>query len=121
MKQSAIRWLKFSNWISPVLRLDAVRSFAKKRINKKVTGPDQAAREEGKSYIWGEVENESGEKISARLITPEGYRLTAITSLHIAQKVRMGKFKPGYQTPASAYGEDLILEIENTKRVLPTS
>ena len=67
------------------------------------------------------VENESGEKISARLITPEGYRLTAITSLHIAQKVRMGKFEPGYQTPASAYGEDLILEIENTKRVLPTS
>jgi len=118
MKQSAIRWLKFSNWIAPVLRLEAVRSLAKKQIGKKVTGPDQATREEGKSYIWGEVKNKSGETVSAREVTPEGYRLTALSSLHIAQKVDSGDFVIGYQTPASAYGEDLILEIEGTKREL---
>src|SRR6056297_1599563 len=116
MKQSAIRWLKFSNWIAPVLRLEAVKSCAKKQIGKKVTGPDQAAREEGKSYIWGEVENESGDTVTARQVTPEGYRLTALSSLHIAQKVGSGDFKTGYQTPASAYGEDLILEIEGAER-----
>jgi len=116
MKKSAIRWLKFSNWIAPVLRLWPVRSFAKKQISKKVTGPDKATRETGTSYIWGEVKNESGDTITARQITPEGYRLTALSSLHIAQKVSSGEFEAGYQTPASAYGEDLILEIEGTKR-----
>lgn len=118
MKKSAIRWLKFSNWIAPVLRLQAVRSFAKKQISKKVTGPNQTAREEGKSYIWGEAKNSSGKTVTARQITPEGYRLTALSTLHIAQKVMSGDFKTGYQTPASAYGEDLILEIEGTEREL---
>ena len=118
MKTSAVRTLKLSNYITPILKLSFVKSLIKKQISKKVTGPDQTAREEGKSYIWGEVKNESGETVSARQVTPEGYRLTALSSLHIAQKVDSGDFKPGYQTPASAYGEDLILEIEGTKREL---
>lgn len=118
MKNSAIRALKLSNWIAPMLRLPPVKSFVKHRISKNVTGPDQTGREEGKSYIWGEVRNKDGEASSARQVTPEGYRLTASTSLHIARKVDAGDFTPGYQTPASAYGEDLILEIEGTKRKL---
>jgi hypothetical protein len=35
----------------------------------------------------------------------------------IAEKIIHGNFKPGYQTPAMAYGPDLILEIENTIRI----
>jgi len=27
-----------------------------------------------------------------------------------------GNLKPGYQTPASAYGEDLIMEVPGVKR-----
>lgn len=116
MKKSAIRWLKVSNWIAPILKLSAVRSFVKRLVSKKVTGPDQTEREQGKSYIWGEVTNKKGETVTARQVTPEGYRLTALSALHIAQKVSEGNFKTGYQTPASAYGEDLILEIEGTDR-----
>ena len=116
MKPSAIKMMKITNWMAPVLKLNAVRSLVKKLVSQKVTGPDQATRETGTSYIWGEVKNESGDIITARQITPEGYRLTALSSLLIAQKVNSGDFKAGYQTPASAYGEDLILEIEGTKR-----
>jgi len=118
MKKSAVQTLKLSNWFAPVLQLSFLKSLIKKQISKKVTGPDQTAREEGKSYIWGEVRNKNGDVVSARQTTPEGYRLTALSSLHIAQKVDSGDFKPGYQTPASAYGEDLILEIEETMREL---
>lgn len=118
MKKSAIRWLKLSNWIAPLLRLSFVRSFVKKLISKNVTGPGKTARDEGKSYIWGEASNSKCQTATARLTTPEGYRLTALTSLLIAKKVDSGDFKPGYQTPASAYGEDLILEIEGTERTL---
>lgn len=116
MKKSAIRWLKRSNWIAPVLKLSAVRSFVKTLISKRVTGPDQSEREKGKSYIWGEVTNSIGKTVTARQVTPEGYRLTALGALHIAQNVSEGNFQTGYQTPASAYGEDLILEIEGTER-----
>ncbi|CAN5397497.1 saccharopine dehydrogenase NADP-binding domain-containing protein [soil metagenome] len=118
MKPSAIRLLKLSNWIAPLLRLSLVRSLVSKQISRKITGPDQKARETGNCYIWGEVQNSSAKKIAARLTTPEGYHLTALTSILIAQKVASGDFKPGFQTPASVYGEDLILEIPDTDREL---
>lgn len=118
IKPSAIRWMKLSNWIAPVLRLSPVQSLLKKWISKKVTGPDQTSREKGISIVWGEVKNQKGETVKAHSVTPEGYKLTVLTALLIAQKVSSGKWKPGYQTPASVYGEDLILEIENTTREL---
>lgn len=118
MKPSAIRWMKISNWIAPVLRLSSVRSLLKKWISKKVTGPNQSSREKGISIVWGEVRNQKGETVQARCTTSNGYKLTALTALHIAQKVSDGTWKPGYQTPASMYGEDLILEIDNTTREL---
>ncbi|NBC27576.1 MAG: hypothetical protein GVY08_11995 [Bacteroidetes bacterium] len=116
MKPSAVKILKLSNWIAPVLRLSPLRTVIKKRISRTVTGPGRRAREKGKSYIWGEVQNPNGNIVSARLTTPEGYKLTAQTAVHITQKIGSGDFKLGYQTPASAYGEELILEVEGVSR-----
>ena len=49
--------------------------------------------------------------------TPEGYSLTAISSLLIVKKVLDGNFRAGFQTPAGMYGENLALEIEGVERV----
>ena len=46
----------------------------------------------------------------------EGYTLTALAALNIAQKILDGNFKPGFQTPARAYGADLVLEIDGVSR-----
>jgi len=116
MKPRAIRLLKLSNWIAPLLRLSLVRYLVSKQVTRKITGPGQQVRENGKCIIWGEVQNSSGKKITARLVTPEGYRLTALTSILIAKKVDSGNFKSGFQTPSAVYGEDLILEIDGTSR-----
>jgi short subunit dehydrogenase-like uncharacterized protein len=62
------------------------------------------------------VTNAKGEIRRARLTGPEGYTLTAISSLIITRKVLEGSFKTGYQTPAGCYGEDLILEVPNVQR-----
>jgi hypothetical protein len=51
------------------------------------------------------------------LETLSGYSLTAKTAVLIAEKILVGNFKAGYQTPAMAYGAELIMEIENTKRI----
>ena len=47
---------------------------------------------------------------------PEGYTITALAALNIAQKILDGNFKTGFQTPAKAYGADLVLEIEGVQR-----
>ncbi len=64
----------------------------------------------------GEVTNSAGQTVTARLTAPEGYTLTMHSSLLITQKVLWDHFKPGYQTPAAVYGEDLILEVQGVTR-----
>jgi short subunit dehydrogenase-like uncharacterized protein len=62
MKPSAIRLLKLSNWIAPLLRLSFVKSLISKQITRRISGPGQEARENGTCIIWGEVQNSAGKK-----------------------------------------------------------
>lgn len=93
-----------------LFRLGFVRNFMKKQIDKKPAGPNDEKREKSKTYMWGQVSNGTETK-EARLITPNGYTLTAESAAKIAQKVMDDNFKPGYQTPSTAYGKALILEM----------
>ncbi|TVR18334.1 MAG: hypothetical protein EA391_02475 [Balneolaceae bacterium] len=105
---SKMKWMK---WFNPVLRLGWVKRFAKNRIEKRPAGPTDEQRRTGSSVIWGEVRNHLGEIKHAEIATKEGYQLTADISLIIAKKVMNGDFKPGFSTPASCYGHELIFEL----------
>jgi short subunit dehydrogenase-like uncharacterized protein len=93
-----------------------MRNKAIKKINSKPAGPSDEKRAKSKGLVWGEVKNAKGQTAQARLIGPEGYTLTAHTSLMIAKKILDGNFRPGYQTPAGCYGADLILEAPGITR-----
>jgi short subunit dehydrogenase-like uncharacterized protein len=108
-----LKWQWCYNWL---LRTAIVKKFLKNKIKQKPAGPDANKRAKAKSLVWGEVENTEGKKISIRLVCPEGYTLTAISSLMITKKVLDGQFKIGYQTPAACYGADLVLEISGVTR-----
>ena len=107
---------KRSNYFNWFLRQRWVKDFMLKQIDKKVTGPSEEKRETGRSYLWGRVSDSNGNTASARLETLSGYSLTAKTAVLITEKILGGNFTPGYQTPAKAYGEDLIMEIASTTR-----
>ncbi|MBK8142439.1 MAG: saccharopine dehydrogenase NADP-binding domain-containing protein [Chitinophagaceae bacterium] len=96
------------NWL---LRTNFVRNGLKKKINSRPAGPSDEQRNKSISLVWGQVSNATGEIVKARLSGPEVYTLTAYSALLIIQKVLTGNFSAGYQTPASAYGENLILEV----------
>ena len=108
-----LKWQFLFNWI---LRTSFFRNRAKKQIKQKPAGPSDEMREKAMSLVWGEATNAAGQKQTVRLQCPEGYTLTAISSLLITKKVLSGHFKTGYQTPAGAYGADLIMEIPGVKR-----
>jgi len=108
-----VQRMRYFNWL---LRTGPVKNFVRNIIKKRPAGPTDAQREQGRSYLWGEVKNASGDTRQATLETSEGYTLTALTSLIITKKVLGGDFKPGFQTPATAYGADLVMEVEGTKR-----
>jgi short subunit dehydrogenase-like uncharacterized protein len=104
---------KYFNWL---LRMQWVKNYMLKKIDKKPAGPSDEKRESGRSFLWGKVWDASGKECVSRLETLSGYSLTAHTAVNIAQKILAGSFKPGYQTPTMAYGADLILEVKTTKR-----
>lgn len=115
--ETMIRNAKRSNYFGWLLRQRWLKNFMLRRIDKKPAGPSDEKRDAGRSFLWGRVWDSSGKECITRLETLSGYSLTAKTSVLIAEKVLSGNFKPGYQTPAMAYGADLILEIDSTKRV----
>ncbi len=112
------RILKFQwafNWL---LRTELIRNIIRKKINAKPAGPSDEQRINGKSFVWGEVNNAAGKSIQACISCPDGYTLTAHSSLLITKKILEGNFKVGYQTPAAVYGEELIFELPGTKKLL---
>jgi len=109
-----LKWQKLFNWL---LRTESVKNIIRKKIKKRPAGPNDEMRKKAKSLIWGEASNANGQIVSAHFSCADGYTLTALSSLVIAKKVLEGNFKPGYQTPAGCYGENLIMEIPGTVKV----
>jgi len=111
---SNLKMMKMSRYLGWLLAMGPVQSYLQKKIP--AGGPSDAEREKGRTLLWGEASDADGNKVESRLQGPEGYTVTAIAALNIAEKIMAGKFTPGYQTPAKAYGPELILEIEGTSR-----
>ncbi len=117
MAPNVFRILKFQwafNWL---LRTNFVRNIIKKKIKAKPAGPSDEQRQKSSSMVWGEVSNMAGKTVTACIRCFDGYTLTAHSSLLISKKILEGNYKPGYQTPAGCYGENLIMEIPTTKQI----
>ena len=113
--------LKFQFLFNWLLRTSLVRSLVKKKIDNSPAGLDDAKREKSSVLVWGKVADDAGNVREARLSGPDAYTLTAYSALLITKKILEGNFKAGYQTPAGAYGEDLVIEIKGVKReIVPT-
>lgn len=111
--------LKGQALLNPLLRTKWMKQMLRKRVDASITGPTNEERQKARSLVWGCVTNAAGESITSSFIGPEGYTLTAHSSLLIASKVLQNQWKPGYQTPAGCYGPDLVLEISGTERYKP--
>lgn len=110
--------LKFQRAFNWLLKTSLFRTFVARKVNARPAGPDEATRAKSSSLIWGKVENAGGKTVQAAMKVKDGYSLTAHSSLIIVQKILAGDVKAGYQTPAAVYGEDLIMEVPDTKRTL---
>jgi len=105
------RYLPYINWL---LRMPVVRQFVKRRFDQQPAGPSPEQRAQARSLIWGQVIHPDGRFLQGKLESLDGYTLTGHTSLMVAKKVLAGQFTPGYQTPATAYGPEFILEVPET-------
>jgi short subunit dehydrogenase-like uncharacterized protein len=93
-----------------------VQRFLKRRIQARQAGPSGEARAQGKSFLWGEVENASGQKVVSRLRGPEGYTMTARAAVAVVERALAGETAAGFQTPSKLYGPDFVLGLEGVIR-----
>lgn len=110
------RTLIATRWLGPVLRSRPVRNRMKAFLDRRVTGPSVAERERSASLVWGEARDANGTCAVATLRTPDGYTLTARTSISLARKILDGHVRAGFQTPSRAYGPDFVLEMPGVTR-----
>lgn len=93
-----------------------VQRYLKARVGRGAPGPSAEVRARARAVLWGEVTDGRGGRASARLETPEGYTLTALTSLLIVERVLQGQAAAGFQTPSLAYGPDFVLGVAGVNR-----
>jgi short subunit dehydrogenase-like uncharacterized protein len=100
----------------PLLRVRAVRYAAASALARGRPGPSAAERAVGRSLVWGEAADAGGRVARARLRAPEAYAFTALAAVEIAERVLAGGARPGFQTPSTAFGPDLVLSIPGVGR-----
>lgn len=108
--------MKLSRPFAMLLGSAPVQRLLKARVRSGPAGPSADARARAKAVLWGEVTGGGDGRASARLLAPEGYTLTVLTSLAIVERVLQGQAPAGFKTPSLAYGADFILGIEGVAR-----
>lgn len=88
----------------------------KRAIDRMPAGPDAQHRQTARATLLAEARNAAGQVVRSRLEVIEPYALTVETALLIAGKAAAGDVRPGFSTPAGAYGPDLVLAIDGCRR-----
>ena len=95
-----------------------IQQIFRSMIKKRIDGPSENRRNSLQTFLWGKVVNTQGHSITAELVVPESYKLTAITAIMCAEGILNGKVESGYTTPAKAFGHDFIMQVEGVSRKL---
>ena len=104
-----VKRMKRGAWLLPVIGVKPIRRVLQKIADRR-SGPNEQKRATGRVYLWGEVANARGEKISMTMTTPEGYSFTVVSAINAVERV-LASPKPGAFTPAKFFGESFVMTI----------
>ena len=100
-----------------ILQMPRVQTWLVERIEKTVKGPDAAARDASRTWVWGEAKDPSGRRQEIRISSLNGYSLTVFSSLAIVEHLIVKGFPHGCWTPAAIMGKDFILSLPGTSKL----
>jgi short subunit dehydrogenase-like uncharacterized protein len=109
--------LRAAPHLAPLLRSARVREAVASLLTLGAVGPAPERRASRRSVVLGEATDPAGRRASARQHHPDPYTLSALAAVEIAERALRGEARPGWQTPATAYGPDLVLALPGVSRV----
>jgi saccharopine dehydrogenase (NAD+, L-lysine-forming) len=107
-----------------LLRYAVARRIAERAVGRRPPGPSPAARAATRVEVWGEVRDRTGASLSATLVGPNGYDLTADAVVRaagylVAGTGPAGRIAPGAHTPATALGAGFVRELDRVTLTFP--
>jgi short subunit dehydrogenase-like uncharacterized protein len=112
----AISFMRSMRLIGPLMYNRVAKKILRSLIHLFPPGPNEDRRKNGIAILIGEVTDKNGVRVSSKLITPEAYTCTALTTVEIMKRVLNGEYKKGFQTPSLAYGANFIMQFDGVQR-----
>jgi short subunit dehydrogenase-like uncharacterized protein len=78
-------------------------------------GHPTATSNSERSKILVEVTGEDGTVVRSMADTPDGYMPTVTSAIEVVSRALNGSYKVGFQSPASAYGAELLTDLLDVK------
>jgi len=113
----AVARMRRANLLRPLLRRRWARTLLKYAIERRLQPPSAAQRDSNPSFVWGEVRNDAGTVVTARVVTANGYSLTVAASLAIMADVLEGRPPPGHATPGMLVGADFVSTLPGSSQI----
>jgi short subunit dehydrogenase-like uncharacterized protein len=112
-----LRWgLRLARPFLPWLATAPIQSYLKRRVRSGPPGPTAEERARGFCLLWGEADDDQGQRVLSRMRTPEGYTFTARAAVASVESALHGATPVGFQTPSRAFGKDFAVTIEGVTR-----
>ncbi|MBY6096830.1 saccharopine dehydrogenase family protein [Ferrimonas balearica] len=84
-----------------------VQRFLKRRIEARLTGPDEIQRQNATTWVWGRVSNAEGHTLEGRIQVANGYDVTVTGALAMVERV-LTENPSGFLTPSKLAGWQLV-------------
>jgi short subunit dehydrogenase-like uncharacterized protein len=104
--------------VKSLLAVGFAQRLLKSLIDRQPEGPSDNVRRKVKGVLIGVARNGKGDIVRTRVRTPDGYALTAMTSVDAAARVASGEHKAGFQTPSLAFGTDYATSWQTASSML---
>lgn len=114
MPERMAQALSLAKPLSPLLDVDVVTDTLQSLARRFVSGPDESERASKRTFVWGEA-TDGDRTVTTRLVTPETYALTVDAATTAAERIETGAAPIGYQTPASAFDPNFVLELDGVE------
>ncbi len=116
LPRNAIRLMRAMRVVGPLLYNRPVKAVLKRLVNTFIQGPKEERRRNASAVFIGEVTAQNGGRAVSKLLTPEGYTCTALTTVEIMKRILKGEVKAGFQTASLAYGSNFIMQFDGVRR-----
>jgi short subunit dehydrogenase-like uncharacterized protein len=103
--------------LAVLCRSAAVTCFITARVPAAVIGPTAAQRDASPAYLYGRATGPGGRSHEIRFKTLNGYSLTVLSALAMAEHLLAPTNQAGTFTPAALMGQYFIYSLPGTTRL----